>query len=79
MFCQFLFIVACTGFTCPNGSRCRVCEKTGLAYCDFSCSIKNGGCPKGEPCGETPVSCPPGQCCSSVNITCQRKFSYIDY
>ena len=62
-------IAACTGFKCPPGSECKVCGLTNTAYCDFSCSIDNGGCPEDETCTEVAVPCPPGVCCSA-NITC---------
>ena len=67
---KFLFIAACTGFKCPTGSTCKVCEETGTAYCEFSCSIDNGGCPAGSTCTESAVTCPPGQCCSP-QIDCE--------
>ena len=56
---------------------CRVCELNGRAYCDFSCSLDNGGCNEGETCREEEVTCPPGQCCSK-SIDCERK-SYKKY
>ena len=66
----FLFIAACIGFVCPRGSICRVCEQNGNAYCEFSCSIDNGGCPSESTCAESGVACPTGQCCSP-QIDCE--------
>ena len=74
---KFPFIAACTGFACPNGSICRECAKTGMPYCEYSCSINNGGCLEGTTCRETPIMCPPGQCCSSVNVTCEGKHALM--
>ena len=67
---NFLF-TDCTGFECPRGSVCRVCEETGRPYCEFSCLIDNGGCPLDARCVSTSISCPPGQCCSP-NVTCDE-------
>ena len=72
---KFPFITVCTGFPCPSGSICRECQQTGSAYCEYSCSINNGGCPEGATCRETPNACPPGQCCSLVNVTCEGKLN----
>ena len=66
----FLFIAACIGVVCPNGSHCRVCEANGNAYCEFSCSVDNGGCPAGSTCTESGITCPPDQCCSP-QINCE--------
>ena len=74
---KFPFITVCTGFPCPSGSICRECQQTGSAYCEYSCSINNGGCPEGATCRETPNTCPPGQCCSLVNVTCEGKLNQI--
>jgi len=78
MYINLTHFLDCSGFECPNGSMCRVCNETGLAYCEFSCSINYGGCPEHSTCIETPVtSCLPGQCCSPINITCERKFNAL--
>ena len=76
--CLFLFIAACIGFVCPRGSTCRVCEETGNAYCKFSCSIDNGGCPPRSTCAESGVTCPPDQCCSP-QIDCEGMVERILY
>ena len=37
-------IIDCLNSECPIGSECRVCDTTGLPYCEYSCTIDNGGC-----------------------------------
>ena len=69
-----LITVACLNHQCPSGSECKVCNDTGLPYCEYSCAVDNGGCDEGRRCVEVDVpSCGADQCCSHVNITCQGK------
>ena len=63
------FIVACKGYECPRGSICKVCNQTGMLYCDYSCSIENGGCSQGERC-TVASTCASGECCKGV-VECQ--------
>jgi len=49
-----------------------VCNETHLPYCEYSCTIDNGGCDQNEQCTEVDVpTCNDGECCSPVNTTCQ--------
>ena len=74
-----IVILACLSLQCPTGSTCKLCTETGLRlpYCEYSCSVNNGGCGEESQCSEvaTTSSCSPGECCPSVNITCQGKLS----
>ena len=65
--------VACLSHQCPTGSECKVCNATGLPYCEYSCTVDNGGCAEGSRCSLSQVMCPPDQCCSP-SIACQCKF-----
>ena len=61
-------------YNCPPGSRCKVCNETGLPYCEYSCTVDNGGCNKGVKCIEEDIiSCNAGECCSPVRINCEGK------
>ena len=69
---SFIIIVACLSNKCPPGSHCKVCNETHLPYCEYSCTIDNGGCDQNEQCTEVDVpTCNDGECCSPVNTTCQ--------
>ena len=71
---KYTYTVACLNHHCPSGSECKVCNATGQPYCEYSCSIDNGGCGEGRWCAEVDVpTYNSDQCCSSVNITCQGK------
>ena len=66
-----LITVACLSQQCPAGAMCKICEETNETYCEYSCTVDNGGCPRTSQCAEVAVpTCNPGQCCSHVNITC---------
>ena len=50
---------------------CKKCNNTNETYCEYSCTVDNGGCPEGSQCSEVAVpTCNPGQCCSRINVTC---------
>ena len=66
-----LITVACSTHECPTGSQCKVCDKTGSPYCEYSCDIDNGGCDHKRLCIEVDApSCNSSDCCSSVHVTC---------
>ena len=71
---QNSFVIACTELQCPNGSICRVCNHTGMPYCEYSCTIDNGGCSQGARCVEQTAECASDECCSPV-VTCGSKFT----
>ena len=67
MICVLLTVVQRS----PNKTICRICEETNEIYCEYSCTVDNGGCPRGSQCAEVDVpTCNPGQCCSHVITTC---------
>ena len=73
--CTTQIIMICVLVTealrCPPGTIRRICEETNETYCEYSCTVDNGGCPEDAQCVEVAVpTCNPGQCCSCVNITC---------
>ena len=75
-----LITLACLLKQCPPGTRCRVCDETKQAYCEYSCAANNGGCPEGDRCAEVTIpDCEPGQCCSRVNVTCSGNCIINDY
>ena len=78
--CSVLIIVACSTHKCPNGSQCKVCSKTGLPYCEYSCAVDNGGCGEGRLCTTVDVlSCNDGECCSPIEITCQGNVEQLQH
>ena len=64
-----MFIDACVGFECPTGSRCKVYEPTGEAYCEPSCDIDNGGCADDEVCSLEDKVCVRSPCPPQVKCT----------
>ena len=74
----FVVTVACLSYQCPTGSQCRMCNTTGLPYCEYSCDVDNGGCAEGLQCSQSQVTCAPNQCCSP-SITCQCKYDGLIY
>ena len=58
----FLFLDACEIKKCQPGSRCKVFEPTGEAFCEPSCDIDNGGCPAGQSCTLLDVQCVRAPC-----------------
>ena len=40
----------CKTAICPNGTKCEVDSSSGIAHCQPSCDINNGGCPQGSEC-----------------------------
>ena len=45
----------CKTSICPNGTRCE--DSSGVALCQPSCSVDNGGCPLGDKCSIENESC----------------------
>ena len=71
-----LFIVdPCSIVLCPVGSICKVEHDTGLAYCEPSCDIENGGCGPNQICTLVPRICELTHCPPRVN--CSSEFSNI--
>ena len=69
--CTCVKIIDCDD-KCPTGSQCKLCNETGLLYCEYSCAVDNGGCCEGRLCTTVGVpSCNDGECCSPVEIICE--------
>ena len=54
---------------CPIGTRCKIYEPTGEAFCEPSCSIENGGCDSDEVCTLQDVVCVRSPCPPMVQCT----------
>ena len=54
---------------CPAGSRCKIFEPTGEAFCEPSCSIDNGGCSSCQSCSLREVQCVRAPCPPVVQCT----------
>ena len=50
-------MLACLTQQCPTGSQRKVCNDTGLPYCEYSCVVDNGGCDEGSQCVDPVMQC----------------------
>ena len=64
-------VTDCLNYQCPIGSECKVCDTTGLPYCEYSCAIDNGGCRAEALCTEVPIRSPDPQECILTEINCK--------
>ncbi|KAL5510211.1 hypothetical protein EMCRGX_G005719 [Ephydatia muelleri] len=65
----------CAAVDCPVGTECKVFEPTGEPFCQPSCRINNGGCPRRTKCELVPVfciraPCPPVVKCRQIGHGC---------
>ena len=62
-----IFADPCAAVKCPVGSLCKVYQPTGEPFCQPSCRVQNGGCPKNTKCELVPVECIRAPCPPEVN------------
>ena len=67
--CLILLVNPCDTHQCPTGSRCKVYEPTGEAFCEPSCDLDNGGCPANKRCSLETVQCVRAPCPPVVKCT----------
>ena len=70
-------IIDCLNSECPIGSECRVCDTTGLPYCEYSCTIDNGGCGPAARCTEVAIPSHSAEDCQSTEIKCKQDFKFL--
>ena len=69
--CTFTASTICQKYQCPNESKCKICNATGLPYCEYSCTINNGGCGAEALCTEVSISSDDSQECITTGIKCK--------
>ena len=62
----------CATIRCPAGTRCKINEQNGNAFCEASCEYENGGCSDSEICRMRPVQCITAPCFEVVECVSRR-------
>ena len=63
----------CADQSCPEGSVCRVHAPTGVAVCEPTCEVNNGGCASDQTCSLEEGQCATQPCPRIVNCGKQLK------